>query len=256
MDFEVTSIATYPIKGFAGITHDKIAVTKGGLLPGDRQFAISSGTAQSEQASRQSWLKKAHFLQTMTHADLARFDVSFTQKSAHLLLRDQLSQQIIFDGYLSDEADSDRLCQIIARHLGREATARLFHLADGAGMTDTKTPYVAFGNQASLSDFAQKAGIDDDARRYRLNVMLSGGAAFAENSLIGKQVRIGTAEFAFIEPVGRCDAIEVNPITAQRQKGLVQKLAQSYGAADMGVFATVTKSGAFGRGDKLIVQGS
>ena len=252
MDFKVTSIATYPIKGFAGITHDRMTVEKGGLLPGDRQFAISSGTEQSTQVSTQTWLKKAHFLQTMKHAELAAFDVSFNAQTLHLILHDQLSQNIIFDGYLNDAHDSAMLCEMVAKHVGHEAMPRLFHLQDGAGMTDTKTPYVAFGNQASLTDFAEKAGIDDDARRYRLNVMLSGGGAFAENELIGKQVRIGTAEFEFIEPVGRCDAIEVDPKTAQRQKGLVRQLAQSYGAADMGVFATVTKSGDFGTGDRLM----
>ena len=119
-------------------------------------------------------------------------------------------------------------------------------------MTDTKTPYLAFGNHASIDDFASKVGIDNDARRYRLNVMMTGDVPFAENKLIGKQVQIGTAILHFVEPVGRCAAIEVDPETAERRKGLVQDLHTAYGASDMGVFATVIKQGQFGLGDKVI----
>ena len=82
---------------------------------------------------------------------------------------------------------------------------------------------------------------------------MTGDSPFAENKLIGRDVQIGTAILRFVEPVGRCVAIEVDPTTAQRRKGLVQDLQNAYGAADMGVFASVISQGQFGLGDRLVI---
>ena len=252
MGFEIASITTYPIKGLSGQNHEIVTVAKGGLLAGDREFALSSGTAQSAEVPADSWLKKAHFLQTMTTQDLAALDLSYDAQSGQMTLRDRLRDKLLFDGTITNQAGGEALCRAITRFLGTDDVPRLFRLSGGAGMTDTKTPYLAFGNHASIDDFASKVGIDNDARRYRLNVMMTGDVPFAENKLIGKQVQIGTAILHFVEPVGRCAAIEVDPETAERRKGLVQDLHKAYGASDMGVFATVIKQGQFGLGDKVI----
>lgn len=254
MGFEVSSITTYPIKGLSGQNHETVSVTAQGLLAGDREFALSSGTPQSAEAASNSWLKKAHFLQTMTTEALAALDLSYDKMTGQMVLRDRLHDRLLCDGDITTQAGSEALCRAIATFLDRgEDVPRLFRLADGKGMTDTKTPYLAFGNQASIDDFAAKVGIDNDASRYRLNVMMMNDTPFAENQLIGKDVQIGTAILRFIEPVGRCAAIEVDPKTAQRRKGLVQDLHNAYGAADMGVFASVISQGQFGLGDKLVI---
>ena len=254
MGFEISSITTYPIKGLSGQNHEKVQLAKNGLLAGDREFALSSGTPQSETAATDSWLKKAHFLQTMTTEALGALDLSYDASSGRIVLRDRLGDVLLFDGNITIKDECDALCRAIARFLDRgNEVPRLFRLSDGAGMTDTKTPYLAFGNHASIDDFSAKVGIDSDARRYRLNVMMTGDAPFAENNLIGKDVQIGTAILRFVEPVGRCAAIEVDPKTAQRRKGLVQDLHNAYGAADMGVFASVISQGQFGLGDKVVI---
>ena len=254
MGFEISSITTYPIKGLSGQDHQKVTVVEQGLLAGDREFALSSGTPQSAASPTNSWLKKAHFLQTMTTEALAGLDLSYDSLSGQMVLRDRLHNALLFDGDVTKQTECDALCRAIASFLNRgKDVPRLFRLADGMGMTDTKTPYLAFGNQASIDDFAAKVGIDNDASRYRLNVMMTGDAAFAEQKLIGKDVQIGTAILRFVEPVGRCAAIEVDPKTAQRRKGLVQALHNAYGAADMGVFASVISQGQFGLGDKVVI---
>lgn len=252
MTLRIAAITTYPIKGFAGVNHARIAVSKGGLLPGDRTYALSSGTRASNEADTDSWLKKAHFLQMMTHGALAGLALEFDAATTRLQLMDKDSAARLFDGFLNAPHDCEALCKIIADYLDLDGISpRVFHLQEG-GMTDTKTPYVAFGNQASITDFANHVGIADDARRFRLNVMMDGADAFAENALIGKYVTIGTAQFYFAEPVGRCAAIEVDPNTAIRRKNLVQDLRDAYGHEDMGVFATIVKSGTFACGDEVI----
>ena len=254
MGFEVSSITTYPIKGLSGQNHETVSVTAQGLLAGDREYALSSGTPQSAEAPTNSWLKKAHFLQTMTTEALAALDLSYDKITGQMVLRDRLQDRLLFEGDITQQAGSDAFCHAIATFLGRgDEVPRLFRLADGMGMTDTKTPYLAFGNQASIDDFATKVGIESDASRYRLNVMMTGDSPFAENKLIGRDVQIGTAILRFVEPVGRCAAIEVDPKTAQRRKGLVQDLHNAYGAADMGVFASVISQGQFGLGDRLVI---
>ena len=96
-------------------------------------------------------------------------------------------------------------------------------------------------------------GIRSDSRRYRLNILFEGLEAFAEYDLIGKHARIGDAILRFTEPVGRCAAIEVDPKTATRRKGLVADLMAATGAPDMGVFAMVVASGHIAVGDQMSI---
>lgn len=251
MSFEVSQITTFPLKGFAGQDKISTSVELNSLLPGDRQYALSSGTEQSQNAPLNEWLKKAHFLQMMKFEALAAISLNYDKDSTHLRLTH--NDGICYEGHLNNETDSRALCQFIHHFLALGDTTphpRLFTLEDG-GFTDTKTPFIAFGNQASIADFAERMGHDADARRYRLNVMMTGMPAFAESELIGHRAQLGTAEFTFIEPVGRCAAIEVNPETAVREAHLVSEMTAAYGAADMGVFAIVTKAGQFQIGDKL-----
>lgn len=251
MTFYITSLTSYPVKGLPGQNHDACTLLRGEVMPGDRAFGITSGTEISQEAPADSWLKKAHFLQMMKHEALAAFDLHYEAETSHLSLR--LAGTSYYNGCLTNQADANRLCEMIASHLALPASTpalRLFHLTTG-GLTDTKTPYIAFGNEASVSQFASYAGLADDDRRYRLNVMLSGAPAFSELDLIGKSARLGGAEVSFIEPIGRCAAIEVDPETAERRTGLVQELATATGATDLGVFASVTKSGRIAIGDKL-----
>lgn len=246
----ISSITTYPIKGLAGQSHNDSAATIGSLLKGDRAYALSSGTNASLTAAPNQWLKKAHFLQMMNKEDLAALDLSFDADSTHLRLSDKQAGEILFEGALRNETDAAALCRAMADYLDLADVPRLFHLEDG-GMTDTKTPYVAFGNRASITDFAQREGLEDDERRFRLNVMMTGMPPLAELDLIGKVLEIGTAAFEFCEPVGRCAAIEVDPKTAARRPGLVQALHHAYGTTDMGVFAKVVKAGHFTLGDSV-----
>ena len=251
MSISVSAITTYPIKGFPGQIHDSMMALEGAVLPGDRAYGLTSGTQVSQQADKHSWLKKSHFLQMMTKEALAGFALSFDESTSHLKL--MVGDELFFDGHLQDEESAAALCKKIASYLSYDEVQeipRLFHMKQG-GLTDTKTPFVAFGNQASMTDFAQKVNIDDDDRRYRLNIMLSGLPAFGENDLLGKTARIGAAEFHFVEPVGRCAAIEVAPKTAVREKGLVSALQNHYGMTDMGLFASVTKTGQISVGDKV-----
>ena len=253
---QISAITTYPLKGFAGQNHEQIDVTAFQLLPGDRAFGLSSGTTASQEASSDSWLKKAHFLQLMNLESLAHFNVQFDETNHMLGL--SLDQKIVYEGCLTKAEDAARLSDYIAHYLGYEPTQdkpRLFHLQEG-GLTDTKTPYIAFGNQASMDDFAKRAHIHNDASRYRLNIMIDGLDAFAEMDLIGQTARIGTAEFEFIEPVGRCAAIDVDPRSGKRRGSLVRALQHHYGHTNMGVFARVSQSGHIGYGDKLEIISS
>ena len=256
MSFIIDKIITYPVKGLAGITHNTAMVTKNQLLPGDRAYAITSGTAASHESASDQWLKKAHFLQMMADDVLACFNLAFDAVKAQLTLT--LDHKVIFDGCLNDPKDAARFCDIIASYVAwpdETTPPRLFHRNEG-GLTDTKAPFISFGNQASIADFANREGLANDDRRFRLNVMMTGGMIgggqpMEELALIGKKAKIGSAVFAFEEPVGRCAAIELDPESAKRTKGLVQRLEAHYGTNDMGIFATAITDGTFQIGDQL-----
>ena len=245
----ITDITIYPVKGLSGqaLTHTKLEPES--LLAGDRQFGISAGTEVSAQATPDSWLKKAHFLQQMNYETLAALDLSYDSVTDRAVVRHK--NEILFSDRLDTEDAGQRFCDCIARFAGKEpGESRLFRLSDG-GLSDTKTPFISLGNHASLREADSRMGISSDSRRYRLNILFEGLEAFAEYDLIGKEAQIGDARIRFTEPVGRCAAIEVDPKTATRRKGLVADLTAATGAPDMGVFAMVVTSGHIAVGDQM-----
>ena len=247
----ITDITIYPVKGLSGQALSHTTLTSESLLSGDRQFAISAGTAASREAAPDSWLKKAHFLQQMTYESLAALDVSYDSVTDQAVITH--NNEILFSDSLATPEASQRFCDIISGFAGKEpGESRLFRLSDG-GFSDTKTPFISLGNRASLIAADTKMGIRSDSRRYRLNILFEGLEAFAEYDLIGKHARIGDAILRFTEPVGRCAAIEVDPKTATRRKGLVADLTAATGAPDMGVFAMVVASGHIAVGDQMSI---
>jgi uncharacterized protein YcbX len=68
--------------------------------------------------------------------------------------------------------------------------------------------------EASLQDLVQKVGRPLEMLRFRPNLVIEGGAAFAEDGW--KRIRIGDVEFRVVKPCSRCILTTIDPQTGER----------------------------------------
>ena len=68
--------------------------------------------------------------------------------------------------------------------------------------------------EPSLQDLVQKVGRPLEMLRFRPNLVIEGGAAFAEDGW--KRIRIGDVEFRVVKPCSRCILTTIDPQTGER----------------------------------------
>ena len=71
--------------------------------------------------------------------------------------------------------------------------------------------------------------------------------------MIGKRIRIGTAELEIREEITRCMATTVNTETGVKDTDTLGTLKNGFGHQEMGVYAVVTKSGRIGQENEVEV---
>lgn len=238
----------FPVKGLGGVSLDSATLVTGRHFPGDRQFAITTGHPRFTDMPAGSWQKKAAFLQLMSHEQLAALDCHFAgtvltlyQHGTERLSADMDSAQgaAAINGFFTTLFDG-RL----------PGVPRLMRI-DGGSYTDTEAPWISLGGTASVAHVARIMGHQPDARRYRLNIMLETETPFEEANLIGHEVRLGDAVLRVVEPVGRCAAIDVDPVDGTRGPHLLPLMEDAFGHTDLGIFAEIIRGGTVSPGDRL-----
>jgi len=245
----IESLWQFPIKGLGGSTITSTSLTANRALPGDRRYALSTGSAKATSTADGVWLPKAHFLQLMQIEKLA--ELSCHEEDGYIVI----SRQAVpcFRGNLDTAEDAAALEKFIIDFLGRDKAApmRLHRSGDGA-VTDQSEPLVSIGGTASLAAFAAASKTRVDARRFRLNIMLHTETPFSEAELIGATLKIGTAVIDIVEPVGRCAAINVNPDNGHREPDHLGTMRHHFGHSDLGIFGRVRTAGTIAAGDRAI----
>ena len=119
----------------------------------------------------------------------------------------------------------DEAAQWLSRFI--EKPVRLVHVpVERARMTEAGYGHdedkVAFADgypllligQASLDDISRKVGRSMEMLRFRPNLVIEGGEAFAEDGW--KRIRIGDVEFRVVKPCSRCILTTIDPQTGER----------------------------------------
>ena len=94
-----------------------------------------------------------------------------------------------------------------------------------------------------------------DARRFRMMVQVDGGAPFAEDRWVGREVRVGSAVVRVVEPCARCAVTTVDPETGARDVDALRAMVDAKGVADLGVYCEVVEPGMVRVGDAVTVLG-
>ena len=87
------------------------------------------------------------------------------------------------------------------------------------------------------------------------HIQIDGAEPHAELGWVGREVRIGTLRLRAARRTRRCAAIDVNPITAQRDTRLVMAIQRAFGHPDLGVYLEVVEDGLIAVGDSVGVEG-
>jgi len=238
----LTHLRRYPVKGMSGEDLNEVFVTFAGLL-GDRVYAFFDPKSPADfqwitpRLLPEMLLLKPSFVSPPSaqqqlpsdadyHVEVAtpegkKFDVSAADLRAHL-----------------------------EEKLGRPIALRFSERS----MTDSR-PVSILGRQ-SLEALSSEACRKLEARRFRANFVIdwSSGGAFHEDSLLGRQVRIGSEISLMISKRdSRCKVITLDPDTAQSAPEVLEVIVKKH-AGCAGVYATVLREGIVRRGDPVFVD--
>lgn len=249
--FPISQLWRYPVKGLPGQLVTTANLEASAHFPGDRKYAIGAG---DEKVNDGIWIKKAYFLQIMSHEALAGIDCDFdTEENRERIILSRNGKLLLNADIQSGEgrrAVATFFDQLFDGQL--RGPTKLVSLEDGA-FTDTQEPLISLGGSASIEGFAKLTGTISDQRRFRLNIIVETTTPFEEAALIGKTIGVGDVRLDVIGPVGRCAAIDVNPQTAERGPPSLTMMKKTFGHTNLGIFALVAHGGTITQGDNFTV---
>ena len=144
--------------------------------------------------------------------------------------------------------DDPALLRALAR---RVEGAALRLLRSERALTDCR-PVSLFSLQTA-EQLGAEIGAVLDKRRFRANIYmdLESGPGFAEDSFVGKSLKIGSQlVISVLERDGRCKMITLDPDTGEANPEILRKVARAH-EGRAGVYAAVLMEGVVRRGDVI-----
>jgi MOSC domain-containing protein len=136
-------------------------------------------------------------------------------------------------------------------HKGSGTAGTLTLLRSDRAMTDCRP--VSVISAQTVAALGEETGIPVDHRRFRANIYvdLDAASSFAEDTFIGRSLRIGTkAVICVVERDPRCKMITLDPDTAQPSPEILRTVAQAH-EGKAGVYAAVLVQGTVHPGDEI-----
>lgn len=261
MTMRITACYTYPIKGMTTHSMPALELRPGESVVGDRAFIFAFGNA--EIIGAQGWVSKRQSV-TMLNTPYLPWIESGWDPGARVLsvtVKGQTKTAEV-DNPASRLELSDWMTDVVLGLpenplRGRPEREPLRLLGEGeARFTDRGPTQISLGGLASLADLSEKAGVDVDMRRFRLNFSVDGVDQWGEFDWVGKRLKIGkTVEIDVTAPIQRCNAVNASPTGEGRDLDLMKLLHDEYGHLDFGVEANVIGGGEVNLGDEVSIIG-
>ncbi len=244
-DQRINAIWRFPVKGLDGQILEHCDILANACLPGDREYAITTGHEKSNRKLAEGWMNKRHFIQLCNTKAVAGWQLLPDDTHNTLILLHKGTEIM-----RAPATAATPLMKALYREQPElfSGQPRLCRLSENA-YTDTPAPWITIGGTASLNDFGTLTGTPPDNRRFRLNLILKTKTPFIEHTWAGRILKIGAVELEIIEPVGRCAAISVDPDTKRRDADLLAMMRLNYDHTNLGMFARISESGTIRCGD-------
>jgi uncharacterized protein YcbX len=251
---KIASIFRYPVKGLSPEEMSAVTLSAGKTLPADRRYAIENGPSGFDPA-HPKYFPKIYFLMLMrnerlaglrTHFDEATnvFTVAYNGAEAARGNLETAEGRAAIEDFFASEFSSDLKGppKILA--------------ADDFSFSDVAAKVVSMINLSSVAAIEEAAGQPVHPLRFRSNLYVDGWPGWHEFSLLGSTLAIGDVRLKVVKNIVRCAAINVDPLTAERDLNLPKTMIQHFGHDDCGVYAEVTTGGTIAAGDKVEVISS
>lgn len=251
---QIASLHRYPVKGLSPEALDRISLSPGAYVPGDRLFAIENGPSGFDPADPKHQ-PKIKFLMLMRNARLATLRTRYLDDETTLVIREGEVEQVRAD--LASEAGRAAVRAFFEAFMPQELRGppAVLTAPEGFRFTDSRSGYVSLLNLASVSALEASIGGAVDPLRFRANIAMSGLPAWQEFDWIGRRVRIGPeAVLRITKRIVRCAATEVDPTTGIRDLAVVRTLDRAFNHTDCGVYAEVLQGGPVRPGDGIEVE--
>ncbi|WP_406020298.1 MOSC domain-containing protein [Nocardioides sp. NBC_00850] len=240
-----------PIKGTRHLPYSRVVLDAQGVV-GDRGFALVSVDETDPGRGR--------VLRTVQHPSLVavRAELAGDRLEVELPDGETASAEPVATGerltcdYWGREVELELLggphAALFSRFLDRPVRLARARRGDVvfAGAVSVVTT-------ASLHDLARQVGQDAlDAARFRPNLVVETDEPYAEDTWLGREIRVGGATLRIGVPIPRCAVIDSHPETGERDIRLLKTLASHRplnraGEPAFGVFAEVVTPGVVGR---------
>ncbi len=247
MQGSIAALFGHPIKGFTPQKMRAAVLEAGQAFPGDRLFAVEDGPSGFDPA-HPAWISKQRFTVLAKIAEVAKARTWYDEASGRLtasapgapglaVCLAEPDGRAMFEAWLTDL-------------LGEEARGPL-RVVEGPGhrFMDHPLGHVSILNLASVRDLEERLGRPVDPLRFRANILVEGWPAWVENDWKGRQIALGPARVRVFEPITRCAAPNVDPVTARKDMDVTGDLFRLYGHLLCGVYVHVEEGGAVGEGD-------
>ena len=245
----IHSIYRYPVKGLSPEQLPQVALSKGRPLPNDRRYAIENGPSGFDPADPK-YFPKSYFLMLMRDERLAALRTHFDDDSHVLTIRhDGAEVRANLETAEGREAIEAFFRAYCAREL--KGPPRILSGGDHS-FSDVAKKVVSIINLASVMALEDLTGQPVDPLRFRGNLYVSGWPAWSEFELVGRTLAAGGARLGVTKVIGRCAAINVDPVTAARDLNLPQLMMQRLGHMDCGIYAEVAGDGRIATGDVIV----
>lgn len=243
------SIYRYPVKGLSPELLPNVALQAGRTLPADRRYAIENGPIGFEPANPK-YFPKIRFLMLMRNERLAGLQTRFDDASNTLTIRYNGAEAA--RGNLETPEGRAAIETFFAENFSPELKGPPKVLsAPGHSFSDVAAKVVSIINLASVAAIETIVGQPVNPLRFRGNLYVSGWPAWHEFDLLEKQLTIGDTRLKVIKRIVRCAAVNVDPVTAERDLNIPHALMQMFDHADCGVYAEVIAGGTIAAGDTI-----
>jgi hypothetical protein len=235
---KLSRLRRYPVKGMAGEDIDAAHVTYAGLL-GDRVYAF----VDTEGPATFPWMT------ARKGRDMILFRPRFLDAlpvESGILSANYAAEVTTPEG-VTLRADDPALKQLLEKRYQRNLEFR----HSERSMMDL-APISLFG-LATVQALSVETGLQLNPLRFRANfyVEWTSGEPFFEDSLVGRQLRIGeSVAIHIVKKDGRCVMINLDPDTAEASPVVLEKVARQHEGC-LGVYGAVLREGVVRANDPL-----
>lgn len=242
----VISLWRHPIKSHGREAIDRVDLSAGRTMPGDRIWAVAHDRSK---ADGRAWAPCVNFSRVSKVAELMAITARLDDATGLVTLSHPKLTDLTFDPDRDLAAFLTWIDPLMPKN--RAASARILRVPD-RGMTDSDFPSVTLCNAASHRAVEQALERELSIHRWRGNIWFDGEDPWTEFDWIDRDVQIGGAILRIRERTDRCAATTANPDTGQRDADTLGAL-NTWGHQDFSVRAEVIRGGPVAIGDSVQV---